>query len=100
MVSYTLAAVCHHQHLSKEIVVEMVSWGIATPTGIRPERWWFDESEYDRIARAARLGQDLSINVPGAALALQLIEEVQLLRAGLREDSKNAQCKAMPIVEF
>jgi len=78
---YTTNAVCYSYRLNQDTVDEMVSWGIAEPTGDKPEKWLFTHSDFERIGRALRFRNELEINIPGAALALQLLEDVKNLRS-------------------
>ncbi len=77
---YTTHAICHTYQLNQEVINEMVSWGIAEPFGENPEKWLFTQNDYERIGRASRFRKELNINIPGTALALQLLEEIQKLR--------------------
>jgi len=70
--------------LSPESFVEMVEEGLLRPIGTAPEDWRFPSSDLARLRRALRLQRDLGVNLAGAALALDLIEEVERLRARLR----------------
>ena len=79
-VIYTTYAICHSHNLSQESINEMVSWGIAEPSGNNPEKWLFTQKDYERIGCALRFRNELGINIPGAALALQLLEDIQDLR--------------------
>lgn len=79
-VLYTKSAICHSYQLSEDAINEMVSWGVAEPLGYKPEKWLFTHKDYERIGRAIRFRDDLNINTAGAALALKLIEEIQVLR--------------------
>lgn len=79
-VLYMKSAICHSYHLSEDAINEMVSWGVAEPLGHKPEKWLFTHKDYERIGRAIRFRDDLNINTPGAALALKLVEEIQVLR--------------------
>ena len=79
-VFYTTKAVCKSYQLNQDTVGEMVSWGVAEPTGSKPEKWIFSHEDYERIGRASRFNRELEINIPGAALALQLLEDIQNLR--------------------
>ena len=53
---------------------------IAEPTGNQPEKWFFTHKDYERIGSASRFKEELEINIPGAALALQLLEDIKKLR--------------------
>ena len=79
-VFYTTKAVCKSYKLNLSTVGEMVSWGIAEPSGNKPEKWLFSHKDFERIGRASRFNRELEINIPGAALALQLLEDIQNLR--------------------
>ena len=77
---YTTQAICHGHKLNQDSINEMVSWGIADPLGSKPGKWLFTQKDSDRIGRALRFRKELDINIPGAALALQLLEEINTLR--------------------
>jgi chaperone modulatory protein CbpM len=77
---YTTNAVCNSYKLNQDTINEMVSWGIADPAGTKPEKWQFTHEDFERIGRATRFRNELEINIPGAALALQLLEDIQNLR--------------------
>ncbi|MCG6940136.1 MAG: chaperone modulator CbpM [Thiohalocapsa sp.] len=66
--------------VSAEQVRAMVAEGMLHPRGDAPERWIFRGVEVVRVRRAVRLQRDLELNLPGTALALDLIEEIQQLR--------------------
>jgi chaperone modulatory protein CbpM len=69
---------------SVEWVVELVEEGVLEPTGQKPEQWRFSGTNLVRARTAVRLQQDLQINLAGVALALDLIEEIEMLRDRLR----------------
>ncbi len=70
--------------VSRNSLSEMVEEGLLRPVGTLPEEWRFPSSDLARARRALRLQHDLGVNLAGAALALELIEEVERLRARLR----------------
>lgn len=67
-----------------ETVRLMVSEGMLHPHGERPEQWSFTGTEVQRARRALRLQHDLELNLAGAALALELIDEIDRLRSRVR----------------
>ena len=79
-VFYTTNAVCNSYKLNTETISEMVAWGIAKPAGNQPDKWFFTHKDYERIGSASRFKEELEINIPGAALALQLLEDIKKLR--------------------
>ncbi len=70
--------------LSLEQVRSMVSEGMLHPRGGAPEQWRFTGIEVRRTRRALRLQRDLELNLAGAALALELLDEVERLRRRVR----------------
>ncbi|MFP4062567.1 MAG: chaperone modulator CbpM [Halochromatium sp.] len=70
--------------LSLEQVRSMVSEGMLHPRGAAPEQWRFTGIEVRRTRRALRLQRDLELNLAGAALALDLLDEVEWLRRRVR----------------
>ncbi len=76
-----LSACCH---LSLTVLTEMVQEGVLEPLGETPRDWRFPQSALTRLQRALRLQRDLGLNMPGVALALDLLEENQVLRQRLQ----------------
>ncbi|WP_295543703.1 chaperone modulator CbpM [uncultured Thiohalocapsa sp.] len=66
--------------VSVEQVRAMVAEGMLHPRGTAPEQWVFRGIEVIRVRRALRLQRDLELNLPGTALALELIDEIERLR--------------------
>lgn len=66
--------------VSVEQVRSMVAEGMLHPRGSAPEQWVFRGIEVIRVRRAVRLQRDLELNLPGTALALELIDEIERLR--------------------
>ena len=62
-------------------IVELVGEGVISPLGIDPEGWRFTGVQVRHVAVASRLQRDLGVNLAGAALALQLLDELETLRA-------------------
>ncbi|MGB5831237.1 MAG: chaperone modulator CbpM [Thiohalocapsa sp.] len=71
--------------VSVEQVRLLVGEGVLQPSdGSQPEQWRFTGIEVKRARRALRLQRDLELNLPGTALALELIEELEILRRRVR----------------
>ena len=83
-VEFTLSQLCHACGVESEQVVELVEAGVLEPIGTNRSRWRFSGISLERARRALRLQRDLGVNVAGAALALDLIEELDTLRAELK----------------
>ena len=67
-----------------EDLAAMVSEGLLHPLPGTPGEWRFSGIEVRRARRAVRLTRDLEINLAGAALATELLEELEALRARVR----------------
>lgn len=80
----TLAEVCRACTVNVDCIVELVEEGVITPIGREPHRWRFSGTHMRRATVALRLQRDLGVNLAGAALALQLMDELEALRARLR----------------
>ncbi len=65
---------------STELVLEMIEEGMIVPAGSSPSQWRFGLREIHRVQTAHRLIRDLQVNMSGAALALDLLEELEELR--------------------
>ena len=63
----------------------LVDEGVLTPMGQTPDYWRFTGLHLHRASVAVRLQRDLGINLAGAALALHLMDEMDTLRAQLRQ---------------
>ncbi|MBG6076249.1 chaperone modulator CbpM [Polaromonas sp. CG_9.11] len=64
-----------------ERIVELVDEGLLTPAGTAPGEWRFTGVHLHRARVALRLERDLGVNLAGAALALELLDELEVLRA-------------------
>ncbi|APW37031.1 MerR family transcriptional regulator [Rhodoferax koreense] len=84
----TLADLCQHCRVRTEYVVEMVEEGVLSPEGTAPQTWRFTGVHVQRARVAVRLQRDLGVNPAGAALALQLLDEIEALKARLQTLSR------------
>ncbi|MGR8934252.1 MAG: chaperone modulator CbpM [Gammaproteobacteria bacterium] len=80
----TLNELCRTYNVHAELIVELVEEGALEPSGKEPATWIFTGSSLKRIRAAIRLHSDLGINPPGVALALQLLDELESLRARMQ----------------
>lgn len=83
-VELTLTQLCRACELSQQQVVELVNEGVIDPLGSEPASWRFEAVNLRRLRFTRNLQRDLGVNAPGAALALDLLEELERLRARLR----------------
>ena len=78
-VELSLTEICSSCGLSEQVVVEIVEEGIVEPRGSRGD-WRFTGVALTRIQRVVRLQREFEVNLAGAALALELLEEIARLR--------------------
>lgn len=83
-VQLTLSELCRACQLSAERIIELAEEGVIEPEGREPERWRFRGVSVRRVRCAVRLERDLGVNTAGVALALDLLEELEALRARLQ----------------
>jgi chaperone modulatory protein CbpM len=83
-VSMSLAELCRACGADSELVLQLVEHGIVTPQGSAPQSWVFSGSSLQRSRTALRLLRDLELNLPGAALAVDLLEQIARLHRELR----------------
>jgi len=77
----SLGDLCNACSRHAEWVVELVDEGILQPVGRNQDQWRFPGTSLQRAHIAMRLQQDLEINLAGVALALDLMDEIESLRA-------------------
>jgi chaperone modulatory protein CbpM len=77
---FSLQQFCRYSDLDSEQIVEMVAEGIIEPRGAQPAEWIFNGYMLKRVQIAVRLQRDLEINLPGIAVILELLNELEELR--------------------
>jgi chaperone modulatory protein CbpM len=70
--------------IEREWILQLVAEGVIAPANEAPEHWRFQGESLRRARTASRLAHDLDINLSGIALALDLLDEIESLRARLR----------------
>jgi len=83
-IEFTLGELCSVCDISVQTVIELVDEGVLEPRGDRPDSWRFRGTELRRLQTALRLTRDLRLNYAGAALVLELLDELDELRRQLR----------------
>lgn len=81
----TLDELCRHCTVGAEEVVTLVREGVLDPADEAVDwegagRWQFHISSVRRVRTVVRLQRDLGVNLPGAALALELLERIEALQ--------------------
>ena len=83
-VRFTLVELCRACGAERTQLLALVDEGVLDPAGGGPEDWVFSGSALLRARAALRLVRDLEVSVAGAALVLDLLDEIETLRARLR----------------
>jgi chaperone modulatory protein CbpM len=82
-VHMTIVELAQATQTPEDLIMAWVSEGVLSPAGGSPQDWRFNCHSLKRPKTAARLMHDLELNLPGVALAINLLEELDLLRSQL-----------------
>jgi len=85
----SMGELCRACGVSGEMVIELIDLGLidpvgADPVGTDPTAWRFSIVSVRRVRCARRLQRDLGVNGPGAALVIELLDELEQMRTRLR----------------
>lgn len=80
----SLEELCRSVALEERELVALVEEGVLEPAGADPRHWRFPATALRRVRTAVVLQRELEVNLAGAALALDLLDEVERLRSRLR----------------
>ncbi len=80
----TVTELCQSLGLELDEISVFVQEGLVEPHGSSPESWRFPGSALKRLRTATRLRRDLGIDLAGAILAVDLLEEIERLRTHVR----------------
>jgi chaperone modulatory protein CbpM len=76
--------ICVRLSVEQQWIVELVEVGALDPRGgSEPAAWLFPRRELPRVLAMSRLVSDLGVNLPGAAIIMELVEERRRLLARL-----------------
>lgn len=81
---FSLSSLCQAAGASPAQVLALVDEGVLQPTGEAPQHWAFAGPSLRTTRAALRLNTDLALGTAGAALVLELLDEISALRARLR----------------
>jgi chaperone modulatory protein CbpM len=70
--------------VDRTYIIELVEEGVLSVIEVSASEWRFPGGALRRARTALRLQRDLEINLPGVALALELMEELEYLRRELK----------------
>jgi chaperone modulatory protein CbpM len=76
----SVSEICESCHVEAEWVEELIAHGVLTASDGSAK---VSARSILRVWKARRLQQDFDLNTPGVALALELLDEIERLRAEL-----------------
>lgn len=81
----SLVKLCHCTEIPVEQLFSMVEYGVLEPINSQLShiRWRFSANSISRVQTALRLQRDLDVNMAGAALAIELMDELKQLRQNI-----------------
>ena len=79
-ITFSVVEVCQYCHLSEDVLMEWIAHGLLGEQYHVNQTIQFDYQMVDRIRTAHRLQHDLDVNLQGAILALELMDEIANIR--------------------
>lgn len=80
----TIVELCEVCSIEAKLVDDLIDEGVLEPTSGHSEKRLFPYSSVRRTRTVIHLQRDLGLNLAGAALALELLDRIENLRAQLR----------------
>jgi chaperone modulatory protein CbpM len=80
IVSLSLNEVCVCFDVSEKVIESIVDEGIVSPLQELGGKWQFDDQAIRLIRIVLNLDRDLGVNLAGAGLVVELLDEIQRLR--------------------
>jgi chaperone modulatory protein CbpM len=77
----SLDDLCLSCNVDPDWVAALVEYGVIEPVGQARSAWQFTTLSILRVAKARRLERDFGLNLPGVALALDLLDQLDEMRA-------------------
>ena len=81
----TVDELCLACNVDADWIAELVEHGVIEPIGQVHAEWRFTNLAVVRIAKAKRLQRDLELNPPALGVVLDLLDEINDLRAQLKK---------------
>lgn len=78
--TFSLTEVCEHFHIPRDLLAEIIDQGLLANQTTDLDKIMLDQQALHRLEIAFRLHRDLDLNLPGVALALELLEQMDKMR--------------------
>jgi chaperone modulatory protein CbpM len=80
----TLDDLCRTCSVDQTTILQLVEEGVVEPSSREISSLRFSSTTVPLVARAVRLQRDLELNPAGVAFALELLDEIELLRSRIK----------------
>jgi chaperone modulatory protein CbpM len=80
-VIFSFTALCRASGADEEQLQALVAEGLLQPSGEGPEDWQFSGPSLRRARHALRLARELELSLHAAAIVMDLLAEIEVLRA-------------------
>ncbi len=81
--SLSVTQVCAQYQITEALLLEMIEHGLFKNPAINTQSFQMTPQDKRRMESAFRLNKDLGVNLPGVALALDLLEQLEEVRQEL-----------------
>jgi chaperone modulatory protein CbpM len=81
----TMLELCRSCTVETETITLLVEEGILDPQGESVEQWRFSITSLRRVKTVIHLQRDLGVNLAGAALALDLLDQIAELKHAVKD---------------
>jgi len=93
---FTLESLASAAGVHPALVEKFVAYGLVAPMRIEDGVLWFDVAAVKRLRTIGRLRRDLSINLPGIAVAFDLLARLELLQRELADLRREVYAPPLP----
>jgi chaperone modulatory protein CbpM len=80
---FSISEICQQYEIGESLIIEMLEYGLIEPTKTAATGVLLNGKALRRIQSALRLQHDLGINLQGAVLAVELMDELAAMRSEL-----------------
>lgn len=80
----TLEELCQACDVTPDFIIQIIEFGVIEPKGKEKSDWRFESYHLQRLMTVLRLQRDLEVNLAGAALAVELLEEIEAMKNRLK----------------
>jgi len=80
-VTLSFTEICSATKVNPQLVLELIEYHIIQPQGNAESNWAFDHICLKRVRLARNFYHDLEVNLPGIALAIDMLERIDALEA-------------------